>query len=48
MIDRIKALHGRSRKAPELVYLASALWDTARWMREDVAAQKDAESFLSA
>lgn len=35
------------RGEPDLVLVGSALWDSARWMREDLANNVDSDSGLS-
>ena len=35
------------RGEPDMVFLASALWDNMRWLREDLAAGKDPKRIVS-
>lgn len=38
---------GRRSSQPDMVFLASALWDNMRWLKEDIAQGKDMKAIVS-
>lgn len=47
LMDRIQEKLGRAGRKVDMVYLMSALWDNARWMREDITVKIDPHTFIS-
>lgn len=45
--EHIQRKLGRRSTEPDMVFLGSALWDNVRWLREDVAENRNPNLLIS-